>query len=78
MGATIVVLNENVNMEDLHKFLKQKQTCKIPVCKEMLKAIFEHSSELHDGAIFIQKNWIVACKAFFRVTGEMIDTPNIG
>ena len=78
VGATVVVIPYNKSLKDYKKYLRQFLTVSMEVNDSALFGIFCHESELHDGAIFVRGNRIIAVKAFFRMTGLYKNKPSIG
>eukprot|EP01084_Bolivina_argentea_P145143 254481_1 len=78
VGATIVVIPNNNTLSDFKRYLRQYLMVSMPISDSSLYCIFSHNSVLHDGAIFVRGNRIIAVKAFFRITGQYKNQPSIG
>jgi len=77
VGATIVVIPADKSMADYKAFVRQSLPVSMEVSGGSLLSIFGHQSPLHDGAIFVRGDRIIAVKAFFRLTGDS-DSVSIG
>merc|ERR1712013_61721 len=72
VGATIVVIPSDKTMADYSAYLLQSVPVSLEVCAGSLTRIFDHDSTLHDGAIFVRNDRIIAAKAFFKLTGDTL------
>jgi len=77
VGATIVVIPTDKKLSDYGAYLRQYLPVSMEVNGGTLLSIFAHMSPLHDGAIFVRGDRIIAVKAFFRLTGDS-DSVSIG
>ncbi|MBR3645856.1 MAG: diadenylate cyclase CdaA [Lachnospiraceae bacterium] len=73
-GALIVIKNEN----DLGEYAKTGIQINAEISSQLLINIFEHNTPLHDGAVIIEENKIVAATCYLPLSDNLSLSKDLG